>query len=96
MLFYVNKTIPFYYLKTTTVLNISYEYVNFERLLIRWRMYEGWCMRTGCSEEYANFGGGSQKKQKVQMMIFIILKLCVLCILHIFTTYNQQMHNIQG
>ena len=53
-------------------------------------------MRTGCSEEYANFGGGSQKKQKVQMMIFIILKLCVLCILHIFTTYNQQMHNIQG
>ena len=28
------------------------------------------------------------------MMIFIILKLCVPCILHVFTTYNQQMHNI--
>jgi hypothetical protein len=53
-------------------------------------------MRTGCSEEYTNFGGGGQKKQKVHMMIIIILKLCVLCILHIFTTYNQQMHNIQA
>jgi hypothetical protein len=34
----VNKIIPFYYLETIIVLNISYDYVNFEIFPIRWRM----------------------------------------------------------